>query len=103
MENHNHVPRILLVDDEKSVRDALSRILQRENFSVFQANGAREAREVLKKENIAVVLCDLFMPEVDGMQLLRQIRQNYDDIEILIISAHATIERAVEAIREGAY
>jgi len=94
---------ILVVDDERSVRDSLERVLAREGFRTFQAQGAAQAEQILEMEEIAVVLTDLKMPEVSGLELLKRIKKKYPQIEVLLITGHGTIEKAVQAMKEGAY
>ncbi len=100
--NNQGVP-LLVVDDEQSVRDSLERVLEKEGFQVFTAESGRQAREILQKEPIALVLTDLRMPEISGLDLLRQVKKQYPDTEVILITGHGTIEKAVEAMKEGAY
>ena len=95
---------ILVVDDELSVRESLGRVLEREGFRTFLASNAEEAEKALANESdIAVVLTDFRMPEVNGIELLRRIKKGYPNIEVVLITGHGTVERAVEAMKEGAY
>ncbi|RMD98817.1 MAG: sigma-54-dependent Fis family transcriptional regulator, partial [Calditrichaeota bacterium] len=94
---------ILIVDDEQSVRDSIERVLEREGYQVFKAANAHEAEDILQKETVALVLTDLRMPDVSGLELLRQVKKQFPDIEVVMITGHGTIERAVEAMKEGAY
>ncbi len=103
--NANNQPGVplLVVDDEQSVRDSLERVLEKEGFQVYTADSGRRAKEILQREPIALVLTDLRMPEVSGLDLLRQVKKQYPDTEVILITGHGTIEKAVEAMKEGAY
>ncbi len=94
---------VLVVDDEPSNLASLERIFLRESMRVLTAIGAREALELLRKHRVQVVLTDLMMPGINGLELLRTIKEISPDAEVLLMTAYATIETAVQAIREGAY
>jgi two-component system response regulator HydG len=95
--------KILVVDDEQSHLDSLTRIFEREGYLVLGANSAEQALELLRRERVSVVLTDLVMPGMDGRQLLRACRAISPQTEIILMTAYGTIETAVEAIKEGAY
>lgn len=95
--------RVLVVDDDASARVSLDEIFTREGFDVAVAASAEGALELLRTEDFAVVLADLRMPGMDGMDLLRAVKALRPDIEVVIMTAFGTIEKAVEAMREGAY
>lgn len=94
---------ILVVDDEYGVRDSLSRWLQDDNYRVSSADSAKGALQILDKDRWDVVLVDLKMPGMDGMELLQRIRNIDEQIVVIIITAYATIDTAVEAMKLGAY
>ncbi len=94
--------RILVIDDERAIRNALREILEYEKYQVDDAEDATIALEFIGKENYDVILCDIKMPRMDGIELLEQI-QKTTDAPVIMISGHGTIETAVEAIRKGAY
>lgn len=94
---------ILVVDDERSVRESLERVLEKEGYQVFTAENARDAEDILNRESIALVLTDLRMPEISGLDLLRRVKKSHADVEVVMITGHGTIEKAVEAMKEGAY
>ncbi len=94
---------VLVVDDEEDVRETLSSVLKNLNYIPFVASNGKEALEVIKNEHIDVVLSDLYMPEMDGIELLKRVRSENNKIVFLMITAHPTIETAVEAIKKGAY
>src|SRR5438093_11922041 len=90
----------LVVDDEPQVLDSIYDLFRRE-FVVFRAANASEARSVLRKEPIHIVMSDQRMPDVTGVELLREIKQEYPDTVRLIFTAHADLNVVVGAINEG--
>jgi DNA-binding NtrC family response regulator len=94
---------ILVVDDEFGVRDSLTRWLQEDNFRVDAAESAKEALQKLDEARWDVVLVDLKMPGMDGIELLQHIREIDEQIIVIIITAYATVDTAVEAMKIGAY
>ena len=95
--------KILIVDDEKSIRDALSDILLEEKYDVITAENGEDAWDKLDAEKIDLVLCDIKMPKMDGMELLSKVSEEALDVPFVMISAHGTIDTAVEATKKGAY
>ena len=96
-------PRLLVVDDDAAAVESLREIFDREGFVVRTAPSGEEAVEALRGDEFGVVLADLRMPGMDGMDLLRAVKALRPDTEVVIMTAFGTIERAVEAMREGAY
>ncbi|HOU52681.1 MAG TPA: sigma-54 dependent transcriptional regulator [Myxococcota bacterium] len=94
---------VLVVDDDGAALESIQEILQREEYQVVAARSAEEALERLRTDDFGVVLTDLRMPGMDGMDLLRTIKALRPETEVVIMTAFGTIERAVEAMREGAY
>jgi len=94
---------ILVVDDEEDVRDTLSSVLESLNYIPYTAASGEEALKILQERNIDVVLSDLYMPEMDGIQLLKKVRTFDSKLIFMMITAHPTIETAVDAIKKGAY
>src|SRR5512145_1726580 len=94
---------ILIVDDEFSVRESLEKVLSKAGYVTLAADSGNEALAVLSKEKIDLVLSDLKMPDGDGVELLKSIKKNYPDIEVILLTGYGTVENAVEAMREGAY
>jgi len=97
------MPQILVVDDEKSIRNTLKEILEYENYSVDLASSGKEALELIKKNNYEIVLCDIKMPDIDGIEVLAEIMDKSPDTTVIMISGHGNIETAVDAIKKGAY
>jgi DNA-binding NtrC family response regulator len=94
--------KILVIDDEKSIRNTLREILEYEKFEVDDAADGPEGIEFVKKNQYDVVLCDIKMPKMDGIEVLEQI-MNLSDVPVVMISGHGNIETAVEAIKKGAF
>ena len=95
--------RILIVDDEASLRDALARILTAEGYEVRQAGDGKEALGILGAERFDFLLCDLRMPVMGGLDLLREITVRGIPGTVIMMSAFGTVETAVEAMKLGAY
>ncbi len=93
---------ILLVDDEANLRATLTLILQREGYQTRAAANGREAIELLTSSKSDLILLDLKMPGIDGMQLLQEIHRLDPNIPVLILTANASLDMAVHAIRSGA-
>lgn len=96
-------PRILIVDDEVNIRRILSRTLTRAGWKPDTAGDGVEAIEALSQGAYDLVLLDLFMEPVDGLQVLQEIRKIDSETVVIILTAHSSIESAVEALRLGAY
>jgi DNA-binding NtrC family response regulator len=94
---------ILVVDDDPDIQEVLKDRLESLGYSVLAASNGREALEVLDKENPQLLLLDIEMPVMNGLDVLREIRRREIDIPIVMVTAYGTIERAVQAMKEGAY
>lgn len=94
---------ILVVDDERSVRNILERYLSQMGYSCVTAESGSEALEKLQKYSCALALCDIKMPGMDGIELLKRIKEYDEDIAVVMVTAVGKRETAVEAMREGAY
>ncbi len=96
-------PTVLVVDDEPSNLTSIEKIFQKDGLRVKTAQSAREALEVLRQHRVDVVLTDLMMPAISGLELLKAIKQIAPDVEVVLMTAYGTVETAVQAMREGAY
>jgi len=97
------VVRIMVVDDEKIVRESLSVWLQKSGYKAVPVEGGEKALELLDREEWSILLVDLKMPHIDGIQVLRKALDAKPGIPIIIFTAYATVETAVEAMKSGAY
>lgn len=96
-------PRVLTVDDEQVVCESIRRVLSAEGYDVSTSTSSRAGLELLRKEHFDLLLLDIKMPEMDGVEMLRAARDISPETEVLIITGYATIETAVEAIKLGAF
>ena len=94
---------ILIVDDEKNYPLILSAILEEEGFETFTANSGRDALDILANADIDLVLTDMKMPSMDGIELLEKIKAKDPDLPVIMMTAHGTVDKAVEAMQKGAY
>ena len=95
--------QILIIDDERAIRKTLGEILSYEGYKVEEASDGEEGLKKFKEKNYDVVLCDIKMPKLDGIEFLDKAREANPDIPIIMISGHGTIETAVEAVKKGAF
>jgi len=96
-------PVVLIVDDEEGIRETLSGIFEDEGCSVVTANSGEEALDLLKEQNPDLILLDIWLPGIDGIQTLEEIKALRPDLPVIMISGHGNIELAVKATRLGAY
>jgi len=95
--------RILVIDDERSIRNTLKEILEYEKFEVDVAEDGFEGLEKIENSHFDVVLCDIKMPKMDGIEVLGRIQEKDPDATVVMISGHGSIDTAVEAIKKGAF
>lgn len=93
---------ILIIDDEPPIRDTLSGVLTDEGFKALTADSAEAGLELLEKEHVNLVLLDIWMPGMDGLEALTEIKNRFE-LPVIMISGHGTIETAVQATRKGAF
>jgi DNA-binding NtrC family response regulator len=94
---------LLIIDDEKSIRKTLSEILSFEGYKIEEAVDGEEGLNKFKEKTFDVVLCDIKMPKIDGLEFLQKAVEINPDVPIIMISGHGNIETAVEAVKKGAY
>jgi two-component system, NtrC family, response regulator HydG len=94
---------ILVADDDTGMRESLVRALRREGFTVVAADDGTAALDALRRGHVDLLVADLRMPGLDGLELLRAAKLVAPETEIVVISGHGTVEEAVEAMKEGAY
>lgn len=97
------MPKILVIDDEKSIRGTLKEILEYENYHVEEAADGAEGLLKAEKEKYDIVLCDIKMPKMDGIEVLEKLHEKNPDLPVVMISGHGNIDTAVEAIKKGAF
>jgi len=97
------MPRILTIDDEKAIRFALKDILELEGYQVDQAEDGPTGLDLLIQQKYDVVLCDIKMPRMDGLEVLERAQKIAPDAAFIMLSAHGNIELAVEATKKGAF
>ena len=95
--------KILVIDDERSIRNTLKDILGFEGFQVELAENGRAGIDLVQSSEFDIILCDIKMPEMDGLEVLEQIRKIKPESTVVMISGHGTIDTAVEAIKKGAF
>ena len=96
-------PSILIVDDEPTIVQSLKGILSDEGFAVLSASNGYEALKIIEQEAPDLVLLDVWMPGIDGIETLKEIKKNNQHIQVVIITGHGTIDTAVQATKLGAY
>jgi DNA-binding NtrC family response regulator len=94
---------ILIIDDERAIRKTLGEILSYEGYKIDEASDGEEGLKRFREKTFDVVLCDIKMPKLDGLEFLDKAREANPDIPIIMISGHGTIETAVEAVKKGAF
>lgn len=95
--------KVLIVDDEEAVIRAIAGALEDEGYRALTARDGREALELYRREGADVVLLDIWMPDMDGLELLRRIKAEAEDCPVIMISGHATVSTAVKAMKMGAF
>ncbi len=97
------MPDILIIDDEKAIRKTLTEILSFEGYKIDEASDGEDGLKRFREKSYDVVLCDIKMPKLDGIEFLQKAGEINPDVPIIMISGHGNIETAVEAVKKGAY
>lgn len=95
--------RILIIDDEEKLRQLLKRIISLEGFDVSEAGHIREATKLLSKESFDVILCDVKLPDGNGVDFIKEVKQKYPATEIVLLTAYGNVPDGVQAMRNGAF
>ena len=95
--------RVLVVDDEPGIRNVLEQAMSEDGFKVAKAVDGRQALKLFEKNPFPLVIADIVMPEIDGIELMQSIKRMRSTTQVIIITSHASVETAVEALRCGAY
>lgn len=95
--------KILIIDDERAIRRALREILEFEKYEVEEAEDGKQGVDKVSSDSYDLIFCDIKMPNMDGMEVLNQLKELAVDIPVIMISGHGTIETAVQALKNGAY
>jgi len=98
-----HKPHVLIVDDEPNVRRVLGTLLEQADYVTTRAESGEQALDLVRAQDPDVVLTDLKMQGMDGLELLSRLRQSFPEIPVIMITAHGSVENAVEAMRRGAH
>lgn len=98
-----YMPKILIIDDEKIIRHTLKEILEYENYQIYEAQDGEEGISMIENEDFDLVLCDVKMPKMDGIEVLEKANAMERPPQFIMISAHGSIETAVEATKKGAF
>jgi len=96
------LPQLLVIDDEENMRHMLSVLLQRENYQVSLASNGRQGLDIIRRRDFDVVLCDIKMVEMDGLEFLTALRDSGGDVPVVMMSAFGTVDLAVQAMKQGA-
>ncbi len=94
--------KILLVDDEERFLVTTQKLLQRQGYDIAIANSGKVCLELLARQEVDVVVLDVKMPEMDGVETLKTIKQQHPLVEVIMLTGHATVESAVEGLMSGA-
>jgi two-component system response regulator HydG len=96
-------PTVLVVEDDEENRAAMVKVLDSAEYKVLAADNGQEALDIIQDKNVDILVTDLRLPIMDGVELLKRTKAGEPDIEVIMITGHGTVEIAVEAIKEGAY
>jgi DNA-binding NtrC family response regulator len=99
------IAKLLLVDDETAFLDAMARRLKKRDFEIFTATSGLDALDMLNNdgENIEVVILDVKMPGMDGIETLAEIKRKFPLIEVVMLTGHATVDSAIDGMKQGAF
>ena len=96
-------PRILVVDDEKRIRDGCQAVLTGEGYEVACAETGKQGLQMINREHYDIILLDLMMPGMSGLDILPEIKGDHPDTVVIVITGYATVEHSIEAMKAGAF
>src|SRR5205823_14405122 len=96
-------PTILVVEDDAENRAAIVKVLEGAEYKVLETDNGQQALDIINEDNIDILVSDLRLPVLDGVELLKRAKAIEQEIVVIMITGHATVEIAVEAIKAGAY
>jgi two-component system response regulator HydG len=96
-------PTILVVDDDAESRAAMLKVLESVGYKTMEADNGQQGLDLILQESVDLLVTDLRLPVMDGVELLKRTKAADQEIEVILITGHGTVEVAVEAIKEGAY
>ena len=96
------IVRVMLIDDEVEFLESMKKVLQRRKMEVITSESGREALALLKESLVDVVVLDVKMPDMDGLEVLRHIKQDFPSVEVILLTGHPSVETAMEGIKTGA-
>ena len=100
---NEYVPKILVVDDEKRIRDSCHTVLTAEGYTVACAESGSQGLEMIGREHFDIILLDLMMPQMSGLDVLPDIKTNHPDTVVIVITGYSTVEHSIEAMKAGAF
>ena len=101
--NELTMKKILVIDDEAIVRSSCERTLKPEGYDIKSVSSGKEGVELLEKESFSLVLLDLKMPDMDGVEVLNKIKATWPETKVVMITGYSTVDTAVQALRLGAF
>lgn len=103
MELEMIVPRILVIDDEERIRDACTMVLEEEGYELATADNGELGLKMIQEQHFDVILLDLMMPHLSGLEVLPQLKEQHPDTAVIVITGYATVEHSIEAMKKGAF
>jgi two-component system phosphate regulon sensor histidine kinase PhoR len=103
MTAQHYTPKILVVDDEMRIREGCRDVLSKEGFEVASADGGKKGLDMIAREHYDIILLDLMMPELSGLEVLPEVKASHPDTVVIVITGYATIEHSIEAMKSGAF